>query len=148
MTGDTRKETLMATLNPYLTFDGDCASALAFYKECLGGELKIMTVGASPVAASMPRETHSSVMHGLLEADGIRIMASDMLGDDKLKRGNTISLMLLCGSEAELRDLFGKLSRGGTVNAPVKAEFWGAIYGDLTDKFGIRWMLNYDKPGA
>ncbi|OHD15117.1 MAG: hypothetical protein A2Y38_11395 [Spirochaetes bacterium GWB1_59_5] len=138
----------MAKLNPYLSFNGTCEAALSFYKKCFGGELKIMTVGASPMAASMPKEMQSSVMHGLLEADGIRIMASDMLDGDKLERGNAMSLMLQCSSEAELRDLFGKLSPGGTVNAPVKEEFWGAIYGDLTDKFGVRWMLNYDKPQA
>jgi len=138
----------MATLNPYLSFDGRCEEALRFYKDCLGGELKIMTVGESPMAASMPKETHANVMHALLETEGIRIMASDMLDGTPLDRGNATSLMLLCGSEEEVRALFGKLSAGGIVNAPVKAEFWGAIYGDLTDKFGVRWMLNYDKPKA
>lgn len=55
---------------------------------------------------------------------------------------------LVCDSEEELRAYFGKLSAGGKVNQAVKQEFWGAMYGDLTDKFGMRWMLNYEKPRA
>jgi PhnB protein len=133
-------------MNPYLSFDGRCGEAMRFYKECLGGELKIMTVGESPIAATMPEEMRASVMHALLETDSIRIMASDMLDATPLERGNGMNLMLLCQSEEEVHVLFGKLSAGGTVNAPVKVEFWGAVYGDLTDRFGVRWMLNYDKP--
>ena len=26
--------------------------------------------------------------------------------------------------------------------------FWGARFGMLTDRFGIRWMFNFDKPKA
>jgi PhnB protein len=138
----------MATLNPYLSFEGRCREAMEFYAACLGGELTILTVGESAVAASLPKELQASVMHAKLDAGSLRIMASDVLDGDKLLRGNATNLMLLCDSEEELRTLFGKLSMGGTVNAPVKVEFWGAIYGDLTDKFGVRWMLNHDKPQA
>ena len=39
----------MATLNPYLTFNGNCKEAMGFYKEIFGGELSLMTAGKSPV---------------------------------------------------------------------------------------------------
>jgi PhnB protein len=38
---------------------------------------------------------------------------------------------------------FNGLSEGGTVEAPFKKEFWGAYFGMLLDKFGVRWMINY-----
>lgn len=135
----------MATLNPYLSFEGDCRAAMEFYRNCFGGTLRIMTVGESPMAASMPAAMQAQVMHANLETAGITIMASDMLDGTKLARGNGTALMLQCGSEEEIRRLFEKLSAGGIANAPVKVEFWGAMYGDLTDKFGIRWMLNFEK---
>ena len=135
----------MATLNPYLSFEGDCKAAMEFYRDCFGGTLRIMTVGESPMAASMPAAMHPQVMHANLETTGITIMASDMLDGTKLRIGNSMALMLQCGSEEEIRRLFNALSRGGTANTPVKVEFWGAMYGDLTDKFGVRWMLNFEK---
>ena len=135
----------MATLNPYLSFEGNCKSAMEFYRECFGGILRIMTVCESPMAASMPAALQAQVMHANLETAGITIMASDMLDGTKLKIGNAINLMLQCGSEEEIHRLFNALSKGGTANTPVKVEFWGAMYGDLTDKFGVRWMLNFEK---
>jgi PhnB protein len=135
----------MATLNPYLSFEGDCKAAMEFYRDCFGGTLRIMTVGESPMAAAMPAQMHSQVMHASLEAEGIAIMASDMLDGATLTRGNGTALMLQCGSEEEIRRLFGRLSAGGIANTPVKVEFWGAMYGDLTDRFGVRWMLNFEK---
>jgi len=136
----------MATLNPYLTFEGNCREAMQFYATCLGGSLKIMTIGESAMAASMPKEMQDSVMHARLETGGLILMASDVLDGEGLVRGNATNLMLLCASEEEIHRLFDKLSTDGTVNSPVKVEFWGDTYGDLTDKFGVRWMLNYEKP--
>ena len=45
----------MAQLNPYLNFDRNCREAMNFYKDCLGGELFLQTVGEMPeMAAQMP----------------------------------------------------------------------------------------------
>jgi PhnB protein len=138
----------MATINAYLTFDGNCREAMTFYRDCLGGELSLMTVGESPVAAQLPEANHGDIMHAALSKGALTLMASDMMGMDSVRRGNTVSLMLYCASEEEIRSFFSKLSVGGTVNTPLKVEFWGSMYGDVTDKFGMRWMFNYDQPKA
>ena len=44
----------MARLNPYLNFDNNCREAMNFYKECLGGELTLQTIGESPLCDKMP----------------------------------------------------------------------------------------------
>jgi PhnB protein len=138
----------MAQIDAYLTFDGNCREAMSFYSDCLGGELKMMSVGESPVAGQMPPEARGLIMHASLTKGPLTLMASDMVGKGALVRGNTISLMIMCESEEQLRAFFSKLSVGGKVSQPVKQEFWGALYGDLTDKFGMRWMLNFEKPKA
>lgn len=138
----------MASINPYLTFAGTCREAMSFYRDCLDAELSIMTVGESPAAAQMPKESHGMVMHALLKKGALTLMASDMVGPGDLRRGNDIALMLYCSTEEEIRTFFPKLAAGGTINTDLREEFWGAVYGDITDKFGLRWMLNYDKPGA
>jgi PhnB protein len=50
-----------------------------------------------------------------------------------------------CGSNKEADTLYAKLSAGGNATHPMKDEFFG-YYGDLTDKFGIRWMISHMKP--
>jgi PhnB protein len=138
----------MATINAYLAFDGNCREAMTFYRDCLGGELNLMTVGESQAAAQMPKEAQGLIMHAALKKAGLTLMACDAMGGYALKSGNTVSLMLYCETEEEIRAFFSKLSAGGKINTELKEEFWGSIYGDITDKFGMRWMFNYDKPKA
>ncbi len=135
----------MANLVPYLRFNGTCAEAMKFYKDCLGGELQIMTVGESPNASQMPKEAQKQVMHSRLKNGSIELMGSDMAGPMGVKAGSTISLSLQSASKAEVENLFAKLSAGGRVTHALKDEFFGT-YGDLTDKFGIDWMFNVEKP--
>ncbi|MDP3964305.1 MAG: VOC family protein [bacterium] len=135
----------MTQLNPYLTFNGNAREAVEFYKECFGGDLTIQTVGESPMADQMP-DMKNQVMHADLKKDGQTLLfASDMVGESKLVSGNSVTLCINCSSDEEIKGLFDKLSKGGTVSHELKEEFWGDTYGDFTDKFGVRWMLNYHK---
>ncbi len=138
----------MMQVNPYLNFNGNTREAMNFYKDCLGGELSIQVVKETPAAANMPPESQDKVMHSSLTVDGnILVLASDMMRD-KTNNGNSISLCLNCGSEEEIRRTFKNLSQSGTIGHDLEDTFWGAIFGDLTDKYGIRWMFNYTKPGG
>jgi len=135
----------MAQINAYLHFNGNCREAMAFYKECLGGELTMQAVGESPMAGQMPSEMHKNILHAQLVKDGFVLLASDMMGPEVASKGSTISLLLDCRSEEEIKTLFSNLSSGGEIGHPLKEEFWGATFGDLTDKFGINWLFNFDK---
>jgi PhnB protein len=135
----------MAQLNPYIRFDGNCRAALNFYKDCLGGELSIMTIGESPMGKELP-DKKDEVMHGaLMKNKQMLLMGADMIGAEGLSRGNDITISLDCADEGEINTLFSKLSAGGKVTHPLKEEFWGGIYGDFTDKYGVSWLLNYQK---
>jgi len=130
----------MPQIVAYLSFPGNCREAMSFYKECLGGELSLLTVAESPMGAQMPAEMGQHIMHSSLTSGGITVMAADMNSD--FKPGNAVHLCIVCDSEEELNTLFNKLSEGGTVNHPVEKFFAGTI-GDFVDKFGINWMLYY-----
>lgn len=127
-------------LVPYLAFGGKCREAMEFYHSVLGGELNIQTVGDSPMAASMPKENHNNVLHSVLVLDGKNFLfASDQFDAKEIKSGSSVSLCLTCKKE-EIQDIFNKLSAGGNPEHPLKEEFFG-WYGDFTDKFGFRWMV-------
>ena len=132
----------MKQINAYLHFSGNCKEAMTFYKECLGGELTINTVGESPMAAQMP-DMKDMIMHSVLTKDSFVLMASDMMGPEGTTKGNTISLCIIGANAEELKPIFSRLSKGGKVTHELKTEFFGT-YGDLTDKFGIDWMFQAD----
>jgi PhnB protein len=133
----------MSTVIPYLNFEGNCNEAMNFYNECLGGELTIQTVEHSPMASQMPPEMKDFVLHARLEKGNIIIMASDAK-DKNMTRGDMLSLMVQCETEEEINSYFSRLSVGGVVNMPLGRQFWGATYGQLTDKFGVSWVFNYE----
>jgi PhnB protein len=136
----------MKQINAYLTFEGNCRDAMDFYRQCLGGELYLQTVADTPMGAKASAEEKKAVMHAALTKGGLVLMASDRMGGGKGVAGNNMALMLACESEEEIKSLFPRLSAGGKIGHPLEVQFWGAMFGDFTDKFGVRWMLNWDKP--
>lgn len=135
----------MTHINSYLTFNGNCREAMAFYQACLGGELYLQTIGESPMADKMPAQMRGSILHATLTHASVIVMGSDMASEHGIIKGNSISLMLNCESEEEIKDCYKKLAEGGTASHPLENTFWGALFGGLTDKFGNHWLLNYSR---
>lgn len=133
-------------INSYLTFSGNCREAMTFYRSCLGGELYIQTVNDSPMSGNLPQKMKDCVMHSTLTKGQMVLMGSDMVMDNGLIKGNAVSMLLQCNSEQEIRTTYAALAEGGRANHPVEPTFWGALFGDLTDKYGNHWMLNYEQP--
>jgi PhnB protein len=135
----------MLKLNVYLNFNGDCREAMTYYQECLGGDLDFQTLGGSPMEANMPEESKDSILHSSLTTPGFVIMGSDM-GCGGLIDGTRMSMCLDCVSEEQIRTLYDKLAAGGDAKHPLENMFWGALFGDLTDRYGHPWILNYTIP--
>jgi PhnB protein len=134
----------MATLNPYLTFNGNCKEAMSFYKEVFGGELSLMPVNESPIAGQMLPKYHNSILHASLKTADFEIMGTDMVPGNFIE-GNTIHMSLVCKTEHEIHSLFDKLSAGGKINQSINQMFFGLI-GTLTDKYDKNWLVELDKP--
>ncbi|MBC7777032.1 MAG: VOC family protein [Phycisphaerae bacterium] len=135
----------MKQIISYLTFNGNCREAMTFYQECLGGELFVQTIGESPMAEKLPPEMAGCILHSTLTQAELSLMASDIVSEKGLIRGNNISMMLNCSSEEEIKNAYAKLSTGGQTTHPLEETFWGALFGDLTDKFGNQWLLHFEK---
>ena len=135
----------MTTINAYLNFEGNCREVMNFYKDCLGGELTLQTVGESPMAEQCPTAMHGQILHAMLANGSMVIMGSDMRGKEPFVRGENIALSINCSSEEEITSFYTKLSEGGHIHDKLGVMFWGAMFGSLTDKYGIRWMLNHNE---
>ncbi len=135
----------MKIINTYLTFNGNCREAMTFYQKCLGGKLFFQTVGESPLSDKMPKKMKDCILHSTLSNGNLLLMGSDMVSENGLIKGNTVSLTLNCDSENEIRSCYKKLSNDGEQTHPLEDTFWGALFGGLIDRFGNHWLLNFDK---
>jgi PhnB protein len=133
----------MTRIHAYLTFNGNCREAMTFYRDCLGGELSFQTIGDSPMAEQLPQPMKASILHATLTKDAFVLMGSDIASEDGLIHGNAVSLMLDCGSETEIRSFYEKLSEKGKKDHALEHTFWGALFGDVTDKYGNHWLLHH-----
>ena len=131
-------------LNPYLSFAADARQAMEFYAAVLGGTLTITTFGESGDADAPHAHL---VMHARLDSmQGITLMASDTPPGMEHHPGTNVSLSLSGEDEDTLRGYWDGLCIGGTAVMPLAEQPWGALFGMVTDQFGIAWMVNITHP--
>jgi PhnB protein len=110
----------MKSTTTYLHFNGNCRTAMAFYRECFSGELEVM---ADPDASGTPNTDpkapvqHSMIAHGgqsLLMADGPS--PSRRLGEAVARRTHVL------GRAAHVRELCERREppRGGAARGLVQ----------------------------
>ncbi|WP_026898982.1 VOC family protein [Daejeonella oryzae] len=140
----------MAQINPYLNFKGNCEEAFNFYKSVFGTEfLQVSRYNEMPPSEGQPAMEidGEKIMHiSLPISKETVLMGSDVGGEwlEKTIDGNNIHLSVNTDSEEEANKIFDGLKDGGIVSMPLEKTFWGALFGMMTDKFGINWMVNYD----
>ncbi|MEN9639549.1 MAG: hypothetical protein RLZZ262_1417 [Bacteroidota bacterium] len=139
----------MATVNVYLTFNGNCEEAFNFYKSVFGGDFpylgRFKDIPADSGSA-MPAEFGDKVMHVSLPiSKETMIMGSDTGGEWASSHvpGNNFSISINAESKEEADRLYNGLSVGGQVTMPLANTFWGDYFGMFTDKFGINWMVSF-----
>lgn len=132
----------MKKLNPYFTFNGNCREAMKFYQKCLGGKLYFQTAGEMPVPGKMPAKMKKIIVHASLISESFALMGSDMVDDPGLIKGNAVSVSMSFPTEKELRSCYKKLSYGALRTYPVQHNFYGMLFGSLTDRYGNHWLLD------
>lgn len=123
----------------------DARAQAEFYTYALGGEiLSVTTHGQLPGAKE---ELKDKVVNLSLIAAGINFLMSDSVFEPII-RGNAVHLSLEFATETEAREAFEKLAEGGHVKYPLEPAFWGALYGQIEDKYGVMWMITTAGPTA
>lgn len=135
------------SVDVYLNFNGNCREAVEFYAQVFGTEKpQIMTFGETPPDPNfnLPEEAKNLVMHTRLNISGSNVMFSDVFPGMPYVEGNNISLTIVSKNLDEIKSSFDNLKEGGTVGMDLQETFWSKCYGQVTDRFGINWQLNYD----
>jgi PhnB protein len=132
-------------LNAYLFFPGNAEEAITFYQQVFGGEVSINRRG--DVDPTAPADQKNQVIFALLTGGDVTLRASDR-EDTSGSPQTRVELSLIGTDDARLRAMFDGLTEGGTVRAKLERQFWGDVFGAVTDKYGINWQVNIGAAGA
>ncbi|MEZ4671109.1 MAG: VOC family protein [Anaerolineae bacterium] len=116
----------MPTVTPFLWFDNQTEEAMNFYTS-LFKDSKVHSVSRYP--DGMPG-MGGQVMSATFELNGQIIMALN--GGPQYKFTEAVSLFVSCETQAEVDELWEKLTANGGEEGPC---------GWLKDKFGLSWQI-------
>lgn len=133
---------------PFLLFDGNCAEAMTFYHNCLGGELTLTRLGDTPMKDQFPVEKHDRMINAHLKSGGIEISATDWMASPAFEPilGNMSALFVIGGSYDELKTVFDKLKDGAEKERLQELhDMPFGTYGQFYDRFGVQWIFRGEK---
>lgn len=136
----------------YLNFDGKTEEAFLFYRKIFKTAFLgkgIERFGDIPASAEHPpvaEEIKGMVLHVELPITGNHIL----MGTDApkemgftLTKGNNMHICIEPETREEADRLFNELSAEGNITMPMADMFFGAYFGEFSDKYGINWMINF-----
>ena len=138
----------MATINPYINFNGNAEEAFTFYKSVFGGEFaKIIRFKdiASPEFPVAENEANK-IMRIVLPIGKNILIANDVpevMGRVN-ENENRSKISISAESREEAEKIFSGLSEGGAIEMPIAESPWGTSFGMFRDKFGIEWTVEFD----
>ncbi len=130
-------------IQTYLFFGGRCEEALEHYRSVLGAQVEMLVrfkdSPEPPKPGTIPPGFENKVMHTTFTVGKTTLMASDGCDEKPSFAGFSLSLTVATAAEAER--VFAALGEGGTVRMPLTRTFWSPLFGMLTDRFGVGWMI-------
>lgn len=134
------------TVSPYLTFNGNCAEAIALYENAFGVKAKIMRYKDAPPSEGYqpPVGTEDYVMHAQFNIGNDAIMFCDTTPEMKTGFGSGMAIHVGLSDIESVKKAFDILKEGGKVGMELQETFWNKRFGSLEDKFGVNWMISLD----
>lgn len=144
-------------VQPYLSFEGRCEEAIAFYKKAAGAEVKALMrwkdmpasepsaqegCAADGAGPSLPPGSEEKIMHSEIQiGDSVVMMSDGMCQGAAAAKFAGVSLTLSLDGEADAKRIFSALAEGGQVTMPQSKTFFSPLFGSLTDRFGVAWIV-------
>jgi uncharacterized glyoxalase superfamily protein PhnB len=117
-------------LTPYLSVDG-AAKAIDFYVQAFGAIER----------ERLPTETGDRLMHAQVDVNGSPLFLSDFFPDHGYPAVTPQAFNLHLHVDDAQMWWDRAVAAGCTITSPLKTEFWGDIYGQLKDPFGVTWAV-------
>ena len=133
-------------LRTYLNYGGNCAEALRFYEQHLGGKITMMmTHGQNPGPSPVGPEWKDLILHARMQIGDTELLASDV-PPDRFQPMRSAYLSLSLDSSEHAERIYTLLSEGGQVFMPMAETFFAFRFAMLRDRFGTSWMILHERP--
>jgi uncharacterized glyoxalase superfamily protein PhnB/uncharacterized protein YndB with AHSA1/START domain len=140
----------------YVNFPGNTEEAFHFYKKVFRTEFSgkgIQRLGDIPAEAGHP-PIDEAIKKMILHVELPIFPHFVLMGTDApkemgftLTQGNNMHISIEPETREEAKRIFDELSEGGNITMPLQDMFFGAYFGEFSDKYGINWMINYHYAG-
>lgn len=135
-------------VNTYLNFPGNCQEAMSFYEKNLGAKILMKSTFAEMNSQGAPQNlppglNRDGIIHARFTLGDTTVMASD---GPKVEPMRSAYLCLSVDSDAEAERIYAALTDGGEVFMKMGETFFAHRFGQFRDKFGVNWMVIYEKP--
>ena len=142
----------MATINPYINFNGNAEEAFTFYKSVFGGEFGsvVRFKDLESPGFHVSEEDADKIMRIVLPIGGNTLIANDVpaaMGPVS-ENENRSKISVSAESKAEAERIFAGLSEGGEVEMPMAESPWGTSFAMFRDRYGREWTVEYDPQAA
>ncbi|MDX2680418.1 VOC family protein [Streptomyces sp. NY05-11A] len=133
---------MSVTTTTHLNFRGSAREALDFYQSVFGG--RTVTVTYKDAGAVQNENEADWVMWGeVADAGGFHVMAYDVPSQLPWDQGdNPFFVSVRSDDTEEISALWDRLADGSAVVRPLEPAPWAPLYGMLTDRFGVTWVLD------
>jgi PhnB protein len=138
----------MLKTTPFLLFDGDCAEAMTFYHNCLGGELILTRLGDTLMKEMFPPEKHDGIINAHLRNGEVEMSAADWMASPEFNsvRGNMSAIFVTGKVFDEVKAVFDKLAEGADRKRFQELhDMPFGVYGQFYDKYGVQWIFVVEK---
>ena len=137
----------MATINPYINFNGNAEEAFTFYRSVFGGEFGKIVRFKDLSSAEFPvdEKDANKIMRIELPIGNNVLLANDVpesMGPVN-ENENRSKIAVIAESKEEADKIFAGLSAGGAVEMPMAESPWGTYFAMFRDKYGIEWTVEF-----
>jgi PhnB protein len=133
-------------LSSHLGFNGNCEEAMKFYADIFGGTVVFkMTWKESPMCDQVEATFQNRIMHMAVKVGNSTVMGADA-PPGRFQKAQGIVESIAVEAIEDAQRIFNTLAEGGSIQMPFQETFWAKGFGMLTDRFGIPWMVNCEKP--
>jgi PhnB protein len=137
----------MATINPYINFNGNAEEAFEFYRSVFGGEFQSLVrfKDLESPEFQVPEDEADNIMRIALPIGPNTLIANDVpkaMGPVS-ENENCSKIAVSTENREEAERIFTGLSEGGSVEMPMGESPWGTYFAMFRDRYGIEWTVEF-----